>query len=114
MSGDAAFLRRWQRRRDADAFAEVVHRHSGLVIGVCARILRDHAQAEEVAQECFLRFSQQDTAVEWPAAWLCRTAARASLNRRRDEQRRKEREVAFARENEDVENHDADLQEALA
>ncbi|MCH9057310.1 MAG: hypothetical protein IIB55_01640, partial [Planctomycetes bacterium] len=46
--------RRRDYQRDAEAFAEIVTRHAGMVFATCNRILGDRAAAEEVAQECFL------------------------------------------------------------
>ena len=55
---DAVLLERWQRRQDADAFTELVQRHSGMVFACCGRILGEQALAEDVAQECFIALMQ--------------------------------------------------------
>jgi RNA polymerase sigma-70 factor (ECF subfamily) len=43
------------RRRDADAFTELVARYQRLVVGLIARTVCDPTRTEELAQEVFLR-----------------------------------------------------------
>ena len=38
-----------------DALAEAYRRHAGAVFGLAKRLLADHARAEEVVQEVFVR-----------------------------------------------------------
>jgi RNA polymerase sigma-70 factor (ECF subfamily) len=42
-------------RYQQDALAEVYRRHAGAVFGLAKRLLTDHARAEEIVQEVFLR-----------------------------------------------------------
>ena len=42
-------------RYDQGALAEAYRRHAGAVFGLARRLLNDHAQAEEVVQEVFVR-----------------------------------------------------------
>lgn len=51
---DATLLKRWNSHRDAEAFNTIVDRFADQVYATCRRILRNDAEAEEVAQECFV------------------------------------------------------------
>lgn len=51
---DRAFVAR-ARGGDAAAFRVLVERHHGRVLALARRVLRDDAEAEEVAQDAFLR-----------------------------------------------------------
>src|SRR5687768_9203764 len=46
------------RRGDVAAFGELVRRHQGQVIAVAISILGDRAEAEDLAQETFIRASR--------------------------------------------------------
>jgi RNA polymerase sigma-70 factor (ECF subfamily) len=64
---------------DADAFQHLVERDARLVIGVCTRILRDPAEAEDVAQEAFLKAYQALGTFRGDGsfgAWVTRIAVR--------------------------------------
>ncbi|MCX5769098.1 MAG: RNA polymerase sigma factor [Candidatus Hydrogenedentes bacterium] len=93
---EAVILRRWVAHRDADAFAELLSRHAGMVYGACRRITRDAAAAEDLSQECFLKLAQQKGPIQAPGAWLHRVATCAALSWLRDEKRRVRRESDFA------------------
>jgi len=95
---DSLLFTRWVANRDADAFAELVSRHTGMVHAACKRLLPSPADAEEVAQDCFLKLAQQKTDIASPAGWLHRAAVRASLDRLRTEKRRRQREVRYTEE----------------
>jgi len=93
---DAMLLERWQRRRDADAFTELVRRHSGMVVSCCRRILGDASLAEDVAQECFIALMQSGDSVRASlGAWLHTIAVRRSVDRIMGDSRRRTREAAF-------------------
>lgn len=53
-ASDAVLVAR-MGRGDADAFGQLVSRHLGGMLGVARRMLRDDAEAEDVAQEAMLR-----------------------------------------------------------
>ena len=69
---------------DTDAFRVLVERDSRLVVGVCARLLRDPAEAEDVAQEAFLKAYQALATFRGDgsfAAWVTRIAVRLAAAR---------------------------------
>jgi RNA polymerase sigma-70 factor (ECF subfamily) len=72
-----------------EPFEEIVRRHGGMVYGLALRFLGDAAQAEDVAQEAFVRLSENlgspGSAGAHPAAWLRRVTARLCI----DEYRRR-------------------------
>jgi RNA polymerase sigma factor (sigma-70 family) len=93
---DAGLLERFVRHKDEDAFAALIGRHGPMVIGVCRRILGGPHEAEDVAQATFLVLARKAGTIRRPAtlaAWLHRTAHNLALKWRRDETRRREREI---------------------
>ncbi|MCC6490141.1 MAG: sigma-70 family RNA polymerase sigma factor, partial [Candidatus Hydrogenedentes bacterium] len=112
---DAVLLERWQRRRDADAFTELVQRHAGMVVACCKRILREQTLAEDVAQECFIALMQSRESVRVSlGAWLHTIAVRRSIDRIKGDARRRKREAAFAENRGDTVEDDAPIDDLLA
>ena len=94
---DITLLERWQGGRDAKAFQELVSRHGGMVYGASSRILRNAADAEEVAQECFLALAQAKAgSVRLLGGWLHTFATHRSLDRVRADKRRQQRERRYS------------------
>lgn len=94
---DAALLERWVQRQDAEAFNEIVSRFADQVFATCRNILRNDADAEEVAQECFLLLVRSGDDVRASlGGWLHRVATTKSLDRIRSEARRRKYEQAHA------------------
>jgi RNA polymerase sigma factor (sigma-70 family) len=94
---DHILLDRWNRNRDADAFAELVTRYAGLVYGTCRRVLGDERAAEDASQECFVKLAQSAAAtIRSVPAWLHTVAVREAVNRLRADSRRLRREKTFA------------------
>lgn len=76
---------------DENAFTELVNRHRDAVVNLAYRYLGNRTDAEDLAQEVFLKVHRARSRYE-PAAkfttWLYRVAANACLNEVRDRRRR--------------------------
>ncbi|MGH3447421.1 MAG: ECF RNA polymerase sigma factor SigK [Nocardioidaceae bacterium] len=83
-------------RGDQAAFTELYDATAAMVFGVVLRVLRDHAQAEEVSQEVFVeawRFAPRyDSAQGTARAWLNMMAHRRAVDRVRSSERTRQRE----------------------
>ncbi len=92
MTDDAALLSAFAARRDEAAFAALVERYGGLVVGAAMRRLRgDRALAEEVAQNVFATLARKAGELRAHpalAAWLQRAAAFESMRAAEKEQNR--------------------------
>jgi len=94
MTRDIILLQQYARHRDAEAFRELTARYAGLVYGTCLRVLGNPADAEDVAQECFLELARKAGAIRTSLpGWLHALArsravdlARREATRRRYEQ----------------------------
>ena len=90
---DLALLDRFRQARDADAFAEIVARHQDFVYSTCLRLLGNQADAQDVAQECFLRLLRKANTVQASlGGWLHRCATDLSIDELRSRAARKNRE----------------------
>ena len=72
------------RRGDAEAFGELVRRYQTAVYNVCYRLMGERREAEDMAQEAFIRaFTRLETFdLERPfAPWVRRVAANLCLNK---------------------------------
>jgi RNA polymerase sigma-70 factor (ECF subfamily) len=59
----------------------VYEEHRGRLFGIAYRMLGSVADAEDVLQDAWLKWSQADAAVEKPAAYLARTVTNLALSR---------------------------------
>lgn len=89
-AGDTALMLR-VRAADQAAFRQLVDRHMAGVLAVARRILRDDAEAEDIAQEVMLRLWRQAEGLEVGSAgiggWLRRVASNLSIDRIRSGRR---------------------------
>lgn len=78
-TADSTLLDRYARDRDPAAFAELVARHGPAVWGLCRRLVRTEADAEDVFQATFLVLARDAGRVRKAASvgsWLFGVAAR--------------------------------------
>lgn len=72
-------------RGEPDAFREVLNRHLPAVTAVARRMLRDDAEAEDVAQEAFLRLWRTGSSLDIGAGgvrpWLRRVVSNLCIDR---------------------------------
>ena len=93
MDSDLVLLRRYVDARDAEAFADLVRRYSGLVYHTARRVTGSSSDAEDVVQECFLDLARQAAGIRsLVPAWLHCVATRRALNLRKSGTARKTRE----------------------
>src|SRR5437899_11517450 len=91
---DAELVRAFSRNRDAAAYEQIVRRHGPMVLGVCRRVLRDPADADDAFQATFLVLVRKAGSLRVPdrlAGWLhqvARRTARKLRARRRGPARR--------------------------
>jgi len=96
---EAVLLNRFTRTRDAEAFAEIIRRHAGLVYGAALRILADVDRASDVAQETFLQLTKDaDNVTGSLPGWLHRVATHKAIDQMRRDASRKRREAEYVAE----------------
>ncbi len=72
------------QRGDSESFGELVTRFERMVYSVCWQRLRNHAEAQEVTQDVFIKGFEKLYQLDEPAAfagWLRSIAVRQSINR---------------------------------
>jgi len=97
---DRALVER-ARHGDAGAFRELVNRHQNRVYGLAWRIAGARDEAEEIAQDAFIRAWQALPSFRGEArfsTWLHRITTRVALDRREAARRRHRREVGVDEE----------------
>jgi RNA polymerase sigma factor (sigma-70 family) len=112
---DQALLLAYADHRNADAFAALVERYAPLVYATARRVTRNAADAEDVAQQCFLELARSARSIRASLpAWLHRVAATRSLNCIRDRATRKVHETAAGTRDRGKAPSDADWPELEA
>jgi RNA polymerase sigma-70 factor (ECF subfamily) len=72
----------------ADSFEQVVSAQQSRVLAICRRLLGETGEAEEAAQDTFLKLHRHWAEIEGEAGpWLYRTAVNTCLDRRRGPRR---------------------------
>jgi RNA polymerase sigma factor (sigma-70 family) len=97
---DGQLLERFRDRRDEAAFAELLHRHGPLVLGVCHRLLHNPHDTEDAFQATFLILVRQAHAIVKlgsVASWLHGVAHRVAVRLKGANARRRQRERRAAR-----------------
>jgi RNA polymerase sigma factor (sigma-70 family) len=92
---DRELLRRFVAEGDQAAFAALVRRHAGLVLGVCKRALTNDQDAEDACQAVFVVLARKAATGRWQSSianWLYAAARKVSRNARVAAQRRARRE----------------------
>lgn len=87
---DAASLAERARGGDLAAFEALYRRHSGRVLGTCARLVRDRREAEELAQDAWVRAWERMDQFRGDAAfstWMHRLTVNLLLDRKRSDAR---------------------------
>lgn len=102
-------------RGDEAAFAEVYDATAARILGLAVRVVRDRAQAEEVAQEAYLRIWQSanrfDPARGSALGWMLTIAHRTAVDRVRAAEAATRRDVAYEQQAREV-PHDATAEAA--
>ncbi len=82
---DAELLRDFAASRDPEAFAGLVERHSGMVLGAAARRIPDRAEAEDVLQEVFVLLAEKAASLkpDHLGPWLHRVTVNVCRNHAR-------------------------------
>jgi len=109
---DSQLLERFVSRRDEEAFAQLVHRHGPMVLGVCRHILRQEQDAEDAFQATFLVLARKAGAIRSAEAlpnWLYGIANRLARRMKAAAGRRRTREVALVDSPTSEPEHDTEL-----
>jgi RNA polymerase sigma-70 factor (ECF subfamily) len=94
---DAILLARFRDEGDETSFEALFERHYDMVYGVLYRLTGTRQQAEDLAQEVFLKLYQRPMQRgDNVAGWLYRVAVNTGYNALRSAQRRTKREEAVA------------------
>jgi len=114
---DLADLLRRCGRGDEEAFARLYDATASRVFGLAVRVVRDPAQAEEVAQEAFLDIwrtaGRYDPGRGSALAWLLTITHRKAVDRVRSAEAATRRDVNYHQQNQPVE-HDSTAEAAHA
>src|SRR5262245_62118211 len=98
---DGELLELYVTRREEAAFEALLHRHGPMVLGVCRRVLRNEADAEDAFQATFLVFVRKAASIRsrnTVSSWLYSVAHNTALKAKgmNHKRRVKERESGIA------------------
>lgn len=94
---DASALRRYAKVGDPRAFEVLVQRYQSMVLNTCRRVMHSSADAEDAAQETFLKLARRAGEIRSNlAAWLHACALRTSIDLLRAQATRSRAEAAVA------------------
>ncbi|HCB04890.1 MAG TPA: RNA polymerase subunit sigma [Nocardioides bacterium] len=114
---DLAELLKASGRGDRAAFARLYDATASRVVGLAVRVVRDPAQAEEVAQEAFLEIwrtsGRFDPAKGSPLGWLLTIVHRKAVDRVRSAEASTRRDTTYHSQNQPV-DHDSTAEAAQA
>jgi RNA polymerase sigma-70 factor, ECF subfamily len=114
---DLADLMKACGRGDQAAFAQLYDATSSRVVGLAVRVVRDRAQAEEVAQEAFLEIwktsGRFDPAKGSALGWLLTIVHRKAVDRVRSAEASTRRDTTYHQRSQPVE-HDSTAEAATA
>jgi RNA polymerase sigma-70 factor (ECF subfamily) len=114
---DLVALLRSCGRGDETAFARLYDATASRVFGLAVRVVRDPAQAEEVAQEAFLEIwrtsGRFDPAKGSPLGWLLTIVHRKAVDRVRSAEASTRRDTTYHQQNQPV-DHDSTAEAAAA
>ena len=95
-STDVELLGEYVLQRRQEAFSEIVRRHSGIVWGVCRRVLIHQQDAEDAFQATFIILARKASSLRdgrYLSTWLYSVAFHAARNVRKMKQRRLQHEA---------------------
>lgn len=114
---DLAGLLKACGKGDQAAFAQLYDATSSRVVGLAVRVVRDPAQAEEVAQEAFLEVwrtsGRFDPAKGSALGWLLTIVHRKAVDRVRSAEASTRRDTTYNQQNQPV-DHDSTAEAGLA
>jgi RNA polymerase sigma-70 factor (ECF subfamily) len=114
---DLADLLKACGKGDQAAFADLYDATSARVVGLAVRVVRDPAQAEEVAQEAFLEIWRSsgrfDSAKGSPLGWLLTIVHRKAVDRVRSAEASTRRDTTYQSQNQPI-AHDSTSEAAQA
>jgi RNA polymerase sigma-70 factor (ECF subfamily) len=114
---DLADLLKACGKGDQAAFADLYEATSARVVGLAVRVVRDPAQAEEVAQEAFLEIWRSsgrfDSAKGSPLGWLLTIVHRKAVDRVRSAEASTRRDATYQSQNQPI-AHDSTAEAAEA
>jgi len=96
---DRALVERFKQTGDPECFTALFERHKGRIYALCYRLVQNHALAEELMQETFMRafkeidqFDEKDPKSQF-GPWLRTICWNLSLSQFREDKRRRECEA---------------------